>query len=206
VAILRQMPTPRRPSLVYSLIGVLSWPLLKVLYRLRAHGIENLPASGGFVLAANHVSNFDPWPLGVPLFPGRYLRFMGKSELFWPPLGWLIGSAGAFKVRRGQRDTEAIATAVELVREGHVVVMFPEGTRQRKGIVKKHVARPRTGAARIAIEGGVPLVPAAIVGTDRLSRLGALRVVYGQPLAPEGTPQELTDKLMAEIDRLHATL
>jgi 1-acyl-sn-glycerol-3-phosphate acyltransferase len=200
------MSAPRRPSLVYLLIGGVSWPFIRVLYRLRATGIENLPREGGFVLAANHVSNLDPWPLGVPLFPGRYLRFMGKSELFWPPLGWFIGGAGAFKVHRGQRDTDAIRKAVELVEDGHIVVMFPEGTRQRKGIVKRHEARPRTGAARIALDGGVPLVPAAIAGTDRLARLGPLRVAYGAPLAPEGTPQELTERLMAEIERLHATL
>jgi 1-acyl-sn-glycerol-3-phosphate acyltransferase len=142
----------------------------------------------------------------MPLFPRRFLRFMGKSELFWPPLGWFVRGAGAFKVRRGQHDTEAIATAVSLVRDGHVVVMFPEGTRQTKGIVKKFESRPRTGAARIALEAGVPLVPAAIEGTDRLTRLGPLRVAYGKPLAPEGSPQELTDRLMSEIERLKATL
>jgi 1-acyl-sn-glycerol-3-phosphate acyltransferase len=200
------MRVPPRPSPVYLAIGLLTWPLVKFLYRLRWHGLENLPRDSGYVLAANHTSNFDPWPLGLPLFPRRFLRFMGKAELFWPPLGWLIQSAGAFKVRRGEGDTEAIETAVALVRDGHVVVMFPEGTRRTKGIVKKFESRPRTGAARIAIEAGVPLVPAAIEGTDRLARLGPLRVAYGLPLAPEGTPQELTDKLMAEIDRLKSAL
>src|SRR5215216_1172901 len=117
-----------RPSPVYLLIGLVSWPVIRFLYRLRARGLENLPTEDGYVLAANHISNVDPWPLGIPIFPKRFLRFMGKSELFWPPLGWFIGSAGAFKVRRGERDTAAIETAVELARAGHVVVMFPEGT------------------------------------------------------------------------------
>ena len=155
------------------------------------------------MLAANHVSNFDPWPLGIPLFPRRYLRFMAKAELFWWPLGPLIRAGGAFKVRRGERDVDAMATAVELVREGHVVVMFPHGTRQNKGIVKKYKPRSHRGAARIALEAEAPLVPAAIAGTDRLSRLGPLRVRYGKPLDIEGLePREATERLMAEIERL----
>jgi 1-acyl-sn-glycerol-3-phosphate acyltransferase len=85
-------------------------------------------------------------------------------------------------VRRGQADAEAIETAVRLAREGHVIAMFPEGTRRTKGLVKRHEARPRSGAARIALEAGVPLVPAAVSGTARLTRLGPLRVAYGPPV------------------------
>jgi 1-acyl-sn-glycerol-3-phosphate acyltransferase len=173
---------PPRPSWVYFALAALSWPVLKAVFRLRATGVENVPREGGFVLAANHWSNFDPWPLGVPLFPRRFLRFMAKSELFWFPLSAIARAGGAFRVRRGERDEEAIATAVQLCREGHAVVMFPEGTRRRKGIRKKHEARWHTGAARIALEAGVPLVPAGIVGTNRLARLGPLRVRYGRPL------------------------
>ena len=98
----------------------------------------------------------------------RYLRFMGKSELFWTPFKQFAIAAGAFPVRRGERDTAAIETATQLCREGHVVVMFPEGTRRKKGLRKKYEARAHTGAARIALDAGVPLVPAGIVGTDRL--------------------------------------
>ena len=191
-----------RPSPFYRFAGIVSQPV-KWLYRLRAEGVENVPKEGGFVLAANHLSNFDPWPLGLPLFPHRYLRFMAKSELFWWPLGPIISSGGAFKVRRGEGDMEAMRTAIELVREGHAVVMFPHGTRQRKGLVKKHQPRSHTGAARIALEAGVPLVPAAIVGTDRLARLGPLRVRYGKPIDLDGLDaRAATTQLMAEIQRL----
>jgi 1-acyl-sn-glycerol-3-phosphate acyltransferase len=191
-----------RPSPFYFFAGIVSQPL-KWLYRLRAEGVENLPPSGGFVLAANHTSNLDPWPLGLPLFPTRYLRFMAKSELFWWPLGPVISAGGAFKVRRGQGDVDAIRKAVDLVREGHIVVMFPHGTRQRKGLVKKYQPRSHRGAARIALEAPAPLVPAAIAGADRLSRLGPLRVRYGKPIDIEGLdPHEATQKLMAEIERL----
>jgi 1-acyl-sn-glycerol-3-phosphate acyltransferase len=139
---------------------------------------------------------------------------MGKSELFWPGLGWILRGAGAFPVRRGERDTAAIETAVELCRQGEIVVMFPEGTRREKGLRKKHEARPHTGAARIALLAEVPLVPAAIGGTDRLGRLGPVRVRYGEPIALDdlrGTEireaaQTATDRLMAEIGRLEETL
>jgi len=191
-----------RPSLFYRFVGIISQPV-KWLYRLRAEGVENVPQNGGFVLAANHLSNFDPWPLGLPLFPKRYLRFMAKSELFWWPLGPIISSGGAFKVRRGQGDLEAMNKAIELVRDGHVVVMFPHGTRARKGLVKKYQQRSHTGAARIALEAGAPLVPAAIAGTDRLSRLGPLRVRYGKPIDLDGLDaRKATERLMTEIERL----
>jgi 1-acyl-sn-glycerol-3-phosphate acyltransferase len=194
-----------RPSAVYRLIGYASRPL-QFLYRIEPRGLENLPPDRGFVLAANHVSNFDPWPLGMPLWPRRFLRFMAKSELYWWPLKLVLDGAGAFPIRRGEADHEALATAVALARDGHVVAMFPEGTRQRKGLRKKHEARPRTGAARIAIDAGVPIVPAAVKGTDGLARIRKLKVAYGDPLPPEGTPQELTERVMAEIDRLYETL
>ncbi len=176
------MARPRRPSLLYLLLGGLSWPVLKTLFRLRVTGKENVPRDGAFVLAANHWSNFDPWPLALPFFPRRFFRFMAKAELFWFPLGAIITAGGAFRVRRGERDEEAMSTAVGLVREGYAVVMFPEGTRRRKGLRKRHEARWHSGAARIALEAGVPLVPAGVAGTNRLARLGPLRVAYGAPI------------------------
>ena len=196
---------------MYLLVAGLSWPLLKGLFRLRARGQEHLPAAGGFVLAANHNSNFDPWPLGIPLFPKRFLRFMAKSELFWTPFKQFATAAGAFPVRRGQADAEAMATATQLCREGHIVVMFPEGTRRKKGLRKKYEARAHTGAARIALDANVPLVPAGIVGTDRLGRLAQLRVAYGPPIplddlaGREDAPQVATERLMAAIEELEAS-
>ena len=200
-------------STLYQLIGGASWPIVRGLYRLRAQGVEHLP-EGGFVLAANHTSNFDPWPLGIPLYPDRQLRFMAKAELFNPILGPILDAGGAFKVRRGEGDLEAMRTAAELVREGEIVVMFPEGTRRQKGLRKKHVPRPHTGAARIALDAQAPLVPAAIAGTDRLLRLGPLRVAYGEPidvsdlegLETKRAAAEATERLMATISELQASL
>jgi 1-acyl-sn-glycerol-3-phosphate acyltransferase len=203
-----------RPSRFYLLVGVISWPVLHGLFRLRAEGRENLPTEGGYVLAANHFSNFDPWLLGMPLWPQRYLRFMAKSELFWWPMSAVIRAGGGFKVRRGERDLEAMETAIQLARDGNVVAMFPHGTRERKGLAKKHRQMAHTGAARIAFEAGVPLVPAAIAGTDRLARLGPLRVRYGSPVPvedlrekePGRAAREATRRLISEIERLREGL
>ncbi len=74
-----------RPTALYNVIAATSWPILHGLYRLEARGVENLP-EGGCVLACNHVSSFDPWPLGLPLWPKRQLYFMAKSELYWFPM------------------------------------------------------------------------------------------------------------------------
>src|SRR2546421_334345 len=105
-----------------------------------------------------------------------------------------------------RRRAEPAGRPVPVPPAGEVVVMFPEGTRQRKGLRKRWEARPHTGAARIAQRAGAPLVPAAIKGTDRLARLGPLRVAYGPPVEVTEDSHETTDRLMAEIRRLHETL
>jgi 1-acyl-sn-glycerol-3-phosphate acyltransferase len=196
----------------YWFAGLVSWPFIRGLLRERAKGLENIP-EGGFVLAPNHVSNLDPWPLGMPLWPHRQLNWMAKSELYKPVVGTLISWGGAFPVRRGEGDEGAIETAVERVQAGEIVVIFPEGTRKEKGLIKRHESRPRTGAARVALRAGAPLVPAAIGGTDRLLRLGPLRVAYGPPVDLSGidgdersAAREATERLMADIEQLKATL
>jgi 1-acyl-sn-glycerol-3-phosphate acyltransferase len=140
---------------------------------------------------------------------------MAKSELYWWPLRLVLNGAGAFKIRRGLGDRDAIETALQLARDGHVIAMFPEGTRRAKGLVKKHEPRPRSGAARIALEARVPLIPAAVAGTDRLLRLGPLRIAYGPPIELDdlrttddlrSSSQEATERLMARIAELEASL
>src|SRR5262245_6240363 len=202
------MPTP-----FYNFVAIVSWPVLHGLFRLDANGLENLP-EGGFVLAANHTSNFDPWPLGLPLWPKRQLLFMAKAELFNPVLGPPLRAGGAFPVRRGEADVEAVQAAVELCRAGGVVAMFPEGTRQTKGLRKKFAHKPRPGSARIALNAGVPLVPAAIKGMDRLSRLPKLKVAYGEPVPvddldgkpPRQAYQLATERLMERVYAMYESL
>jgi 1-acyl-sn-glycerol-3-phosphate acyltransferase len=200
---------------MYHLIGTLTIGPVRRLFRFRSKGEEHLPRNGGFVLSANHMSNLDPWPLGIPLYPDRQLRFMAKIEMYKPPLKWILEPAGAFPVRRGMGDEEAIDKAIELAKAGEVVAIFPEGTRRNKGrIKKKHKARPHAGAARVALTAGVPLVPAAIGGTERLMRLGPLRVAYGAPIELDDlrdldvrrASKIATERLMEAIHSLEQTL
>jgi 1-acyl-sn-glycerol-3-phosphate acyltransferase len=202
-----------RPTRLYRVIATVSRPIVEKVYRLRVQGLEHVPARGGFVLAANHTSNLDPWPLGIALWP-RSLHFMAKHEAWKPPLNWLIAAAGSFPVRRGEGDVQALETAIRLCREGGVMAMFPEGTRRSKGLRKKHVPRPHTGAARIALAADVPLIPAAMRGLERLSGLGPLRLTFGaaiplkdlQDLDSRAAADEATVRLWAEIKRLEAGL
>jgi len=199
---------------VYFAIAAVSWPILRLAFRYRAKGAENLPREGGYVLAAGHVSNLDPWALGLAIWPRRFLRFMAKSELFWFPLSLVLSGVGAFKVHRGRADREAIETAINLARAGNVIAMFPEGTRRKKGLRKKYEAGAHTGAARIALEAGVPLVPAGIKGTDGLRNLAEWRVQYGAPIDIDDLRgQEIaeaartaTTRLMHEIHKLEESL
>jgi len=201
-------------SPLYFVAGLVTGPPVWLVFRLRATGKEHIPREGGFVLSANHLSNLDPWPLGLPMFPRRQIRFMAKAELFRWPLGPIVKAGGAFRVRRGKGDAGAIETAVQLVREGEVVAIFPEGTRRKKGLVKKREARPHTGAVRVALEAEAPLIPAAIRGTDRLSRLGPLRVAYGTPIELDDlrdrdvreAAEIGTERLMAAIADLEESL
>ena len=198
---------------MYHLIGAVTAGPISSLFRFRSKGEENLPRQGGYVLSANHMSNLDPWPLGIPLLPDRQLRFMAKAELYKPPLNWILDGAGAFPIRRGTGDAGALERAVELAQAGEVIAIFPEGTRRNKGN-KGRKARPRSGAARVALAADVPLVPAAIGGTERLMKLGPLSVAYGPPVELDDlkdmdirrASRIATERLMEAIYGLEETL
>jgi 1-acyl-sn-glycerol-3-phosphate acyltransferase len=198
---------------MYHLIGALTVGPIGRLFRFKSTGDEHLPREGGFVLSSNHMSNLDPWPLAIPLYPDRQLRFMAKAELYKPPLNWILNGAGAFPIRRGSGDEGALQRAVELARAGEVIAIFPEGTRRNKGRSKRR-PRPRSGAARVALAADVPLVPAAIGGTESLMRLGPLRVAYGPPVDLDDlkdmdirrASRIATERLMDSIHGLERTL
>ncbi len=178
-------------------------------WRKRWLGLEHVP-EGGFVLAANHVSNFDAFLLGLPLYPHRQVRYMAKAELFNRWLGPLMRSIGTFPVRRGEADADAMRTALQLLREGEIVGMFPEGTRAKKGLRKKFAPKPHPGTVRIALAAQVPVVPAAVAGTEHLLRFGRLTVAFGPPIPlddlshlPRRRAAEIgTERLMSAIGTL----
>jgi 1-acyl-sn-glycerol-3-phosphate acyltransferase len=191
--------------------------LLRVVGGGRVEGLEHVPRHGPFILVANHRSLADPPILGwaVGHHVGRVVHFMAKEEMRrWPIIGWLADRSGVFFVRRGEGDRSAQRAALRLLAEGRPIAIFPEGTRSRDG--KLRPAKP--GAALLGLRSGAPLLPVAIVGTERLfpgsSRMPhRTRVVVriGPTFAlehrPNGRiPRELlnegTDRIMAEIAAL----
>jgi 1-acyl-sn-glycerol-3-phosphate acyltransferase len=164
------------PTVAFQLLAALSRPLVRSLFRLQVMGEQHLP-TGGFVLCANHLSGLDAWALSHPLFP-RHPRYMAKAELFRSPFRRLLAALGLFPVQRGS-SREAIVTAVRHAAAGRIVVIFPEGSRGRRA----QSEGPHTGAARVALAAGVPLVPAAVGGTDRARSLQRWRVSFGPPIS-----------------------
>jgi 1-acyl-sn-glycerol-3-phosphate acyltransferase len=157
---------------VYWSVRSVLQPLIRVYFRLDRLGREHVPASGPVILASNHRSFLDPWVVGLCL--RRPIYFVAKKELFekrWQ--AWLLRSLGAFPIRRGESDEEAMATSRALLERGEVVVIFPEGTRIRSG----GLARPKRGVGRLALETGAPVVPVAVSGSDRVRRGLVIRPV-----------------------------
>jgi 1-acyl-sn-glycerol-3-phosphate acyltransferase len=171
-------------------------------FRLRAIGTENVPADGAVVLCGNHTSLLDPPLLGSPL--KRKVHFMAKAELFDIPIfGTIISKVGAFPVKRGGVSKESIRLAIQLLRDGNMMGVFPEGTRSNAGGMGKK------GAASLALKAGAAVVPVAIIGNYSLFR--RMTIVYGKPIDMSafagGSSEDLelaTETIMKEIRSIHA--
>jgi 1-acyl-sn-glycerol-3-phosphate acyltransferase len=201
-----------RGSWLYRLLAHVLVPVFRVVFRLRARGAERIPA-GGFVLCANQLSNVDALALAATLHP-RPLRSMGKAELFTPLFGPVMRAIGSFPVHRDRVDSAAIETAVELACAGEGILIFPEGTRRAKGRGKTRVAEPHQGPAFVALLAEVPVVPAAIHGTEAITRLRPWRIAFGEPIATAevaAMPRRearrvLTERIWSEVLGLEAGL
>lgn len=192
---------------VARLIKTLGRPLFRLLATTEYVGLENIPPSGPFVMAFNHISNFDV-PYIVIHLP-RHPFFMAKKELFKYGFGWVARQFGGFPINRGERDPWAMAQAGRVLEAGQMLFMFPEGTRSGQ---QARLKRGKIGAVKLALEYQVPIVPAAISGTQNFQvglRRNKVRIEVGQPLdvvALAGPPpyehatlQKLTDLMMRRI-------
>ncbi len=189
--------------MLYRLFRFLLRVAYALLFRLEARGTENIPATGAVVLASNHLSNFDPPTVGIKI--RRKVHFMAKEELFRIPVfGPLIRAFGAFPVKRGGVSKDAIKSGIAILKEGKMLGIFPEGSRNSEaGSAKK-------GAAMIAVRGGAAIVPVAIIGEYRLFR--KMVVCYGKPvdisaIIEQSSPdmlEQVTDAIMADIRELVA--
>jgi 1-acyl-sn-glycerol-3-phosphate acyltransferase len=187
--------TPQRRALV-ALARALFMPVMT----MNVTGLENFPRQGPVVLAANHVTNFDVFPMQFAL--PRPIFFMGKAELFKNPLmDVILRNLSGFPVNRGDKDLWAMRHAAKVLQHGQTLGMFPEGTRS-KGM---GLAVAKTGAARLALDAECPIVPMAVVGSDqffkRFPRRTRVQITLLAPLMPR-----LGENALALTDRLMFTL
>ncbi|HYM45246.1 MAG TPA: lysophospholipid acyltransferase family protein [Solirubrobacteraceae bacterium] len=185
---------------LYALVRFLVAPPLRLWFRMRISGTEHIPVLGAGIVAPNHKNFLDPFFIGIAT--RRHVRYMAKAELFKGPLGWLLSRLGAFPVRRGEADAQAMETARLILEQGGLLVVFPEGTRVED---PQALGSPHHGAGRLALLTGAPIVPAAIAGTQKLW-LGPLPKPRRVQLAflPAIDPRRLSDRpdaLSELIDR-----
>jgi 1-acyl-sn-glycerol-3-phosphate acyltransferase len=173
----------RKPDVVWSIARPTLGTVVRLLAPLRNYGSDRVPREGGVILALNHFSWLDPPAFGIAC--PRTIFYMAKSEIHdVRGLGPLIRAFGAFAVRRGQSDREAVRLAREVVRDGNALGLFVEGTRQRSGVPGE--AKP--GAAMIALHEHAPIVPAAIHGSQdwKPGNFGPVSIAWGTPMRFEG--------------------
>jgi 1-acyl-sn-glycerol-3-phosphate acyltransferase len=190
--------------LYHTLLRLGYRPFMRTLFRMEIAGADRIPATGPCVLAANHESIVDPYVLGV--VTGRPIHFMAKNELWRNRLTRLVMEGfGAFPVERGTGDNGAMGRAGQLLADGELLGIFPQGTclpRRRRPYLR--------GAARLALATGSPLIPVCIVGTERILRphrtkvgLPKIRILVGRPLAVARQRPTLVDarRLIDQVEK-----
>jgi len=194
-------------KVLYGPVRAVVVAFMRVWFRLSITGAEHIPAEGAAIVTPNHKSFWDSFFVGAAT--RRPLRFMGKSELFEGRKGSLLVALGAFPVRRGSADEDALETARVILRQGGLLSLFPEGTRVRD---PAELGEPRRGATRLALETGAPLVPAAITGTEELflgpvPKPRRVRLAFSAPIpvdelepTPEVASALLDEQLWPEVE------
>jgi 1-acyl-sn-glycerol-3-phosphate acyltransferase len=195
-----------RVDAVWAIGRVTLQPLVRLVVPLRNYGVERVPLNGGVVLAVNHFHWIDPPVFGAA--SPRTVYFMAKVEAHRiPGLGQLIRSFGTISVRRGESDREAVRRMRDVVRDGHALGLFVEGTRQLSG----QLGPVQPGAAMVALQEDVPVVPAAIHGSHswRVGNWAPVSVAWGEPMRFDGLPKggkgyrEASAEIAAKLRELH---
>src|SRR2546423_4320840 len=196
-----QRTRTRRPDYIYELVRILLTPILLLFYRARCISSDKVPVEGPAVISPNHFSFWDHFFIAVYL--RRKVHFMAKSQLFKRPIQFIFTHGGVFPVLRGRRDEEAFATAHTVLGRGGLVVMYAEGGRSRSG----ELGTARPGVGRIALESGVPIVPAAISGSAEVRHWTRLRfpkvtIQYGDPVQFEQVESPTREQAQAVADQI----
>ena len=181
---------------IYYLVGLIA----DILHPVTVEGLEHLPKSGA-LLCPNHSSNWDPILVALKLPVNYRLHIMAKEELFRNPvLGWILRKVGAFPVNRGGSDIQSVKTALQAIKSGDNLLMFPEGTRCNGD---KHV-RTKTGAVRIAAAAGAPVVP--IFVTRNKTPFCPIDVIVGRPREVACTADAPHERMQEEADEILRTI
>ena len=171
-------------DIFYALLRPLAWLLTHLVCRYRVSGREHIPLSGPLLVAANHLSWYDPIILALVL--PRRVWFFAKMEVFrWPIVGWLCQLTGQIPVHRGEGDRAALEKALAYLREGKALIVFPEGTVERQ----EQMIAAHTGMAMLAVRSGATILPVGHTGTRRILRslrscFPTVTIHIGEPLVP----------------------
>lgn len=180
---------------IYYVVGFVTG----ILHPVSVEGMEGLPESG-VLLCPNHSSNWDPILVALKLPVNYRLHIMAKEELFKNPLlGWLLRKVGAFPVSRGNNDISTVRTAMQAIKEGDNLLIFPEGTVVRNGVgyVDGLPAHAKAGVAMIGVRTGAKLIPVFVDGEKRLFH--RTRIIFGHPYTPRYTGRRGTSEEMQTI-------
>ncbi len=183
--------------MLYQIVRMFFLIILKIFYRVKVHGRENIPGRKPFIICSNHISWWDPVVIGTA-FPGSYrIHFMAKKELFSNFIfSYLLRKAYAFPLKRKDADYAAIRKAYQLLQDGQVLGLFPEGSRSKSGKLQK----PFNGAALIAVRSGVPVLPIAIDGPYRPFK--PLHVFIGPPFVLSPLNYEQKEEKKAQLQEM----
>lgn len=182
------------PRVLYELIRFIAKAIFFLAARIHLRGRYNVPKKGPYIIAANHLSWTDI-PLVPAYIPGKVV-YMAKEESFHSKVGWLVRFLGAFPVKRGEGDRQAIRAAQEQLKQKKVFVIFPEGTRSKT----RALTRAHSGLGMIALRAGVPVIPVAIWGSENaLKKFGAhVTISYGEPLLLKPKGNKITREDIAD--------
>jgi len=175
----------------YKIIKIIATILARILYRFNVTGLHHIPKDGAFLLCANHIHSFDPVMMAV--FSKRQPRFMAKKELFRNAiLGAFFRALGAFPVDRGGADMQAFRHSMNVLKNGHCLLIFAQGTRM------KEFENAKGGVALFALKSGAPIVPVGINGSYRL--FSKINIHVGQPISMESYQgQKVKAELVEEV-------
>ena len=185
--------------MIYWQVWLISKIIFSTVYRREITGLENLPTNGSYILAANHQSHSDPPIIGSCI--KKTIYYIAKKELFEIPVfGWIIKRMHAFPVDRAIADIGALKNALKILHSGSPLLVFPEGTRYKPGKIRKL----KKGAAMLSVATNSPVVPVAVINSDKLSNFKKIKVKFGVPMRFDASEDydSITNKIMSEIEKL----